>query len=77
MQLDSGTLDQAMKPGTTINVKHTVMAKEMTMREQIAAMAMQGMLARGPLEMKDNSVEGNCKHAVLLADALIAELEKK
>lgn len=51
-----------------------------TKRELFAAMAMQGMLAAGPQappEHKESSIKHKTEHCVRLADALIAELEKK
>lgn len=50
----------------------------LTKREYFAAMAMQGMLALGPIQGQiDASVIGQCKHAVRVADALLVELEKE
>lgn len=53
-----------------------VRIENITKREYFAAMAMQGLLALGPLQGRDHSVKGQIEHSVYLADALIAELSK-
>lgn len=47
-------------------------------RELFAAMIAQGIAARGPIEGEaDPSIEVRCRHAVLVADALLAALAKR
>ena len=49
----------------------------LTKREQFAAMAMQGLLAMGPIEGSALvSIEDKSKHCVRLADSLIEALNK-
>jgi hypothetical protein len=50
-------------------------ASQMTKREMIAAMAMQGLLACGDSH-DEHTTTVTAKSAVSLADALLAELEK-
>lgn len=50
----------------------------LTKREYFIGLAMQGMLSLGPIPgQTDISIEGQVQHAVRLANALLAELEKE
>ena len=50
--------------------------EKLSKREQIAAMALQGLLASAPVEAELN-VKGYAEAAVKAADALITELKKR
>ena len=55
-------------------VPHLVPQGGLTKREWFAGMAMQGMLALGPIEgQEDCSIQGQARHAYRLADAMIRE----
>lgn len=66
------------EPTLTVNIPELVYPPTLTKREWFAGFIAQGISARGPIDGEaDSSISGIVKHCVLVADALVKELEQE